>query len=640
MTRTYYGLSELDGYHSHEGELCVIVLSTYQYSTDHPENNVIYNIAIENDTYEDRDSKFVGASICRYVSSQYILNIEHTQYQYDKKGNPTNSAAIGTKLYLGTVLNATAAAGNVIPGTTNATVSTEAGTRASTVTTGTSVSYLTDGAYQTVINSMNVRDEFANNALRGIISKIPDVTSLSKSEISYYCEQAYRWAEYMMTSCANTRASYSGTSGTVNTNNTDTEQYLQELVNGISQSSQIGFTIQTDGSIKVNDTNSAAYANGATFNFKVESGLLSEINDSYEWFSHASTNVGQIITGWANQIGILKWSDLTNAGNSEKINNAHLNISSDNNVANKIPVINSGGVMEVGTCMDFHDLREDHTNASDYNTRLITGNPSLNNGKGNIVTLPNNSGTLALVENTVSTSTTWWGEIISNGKVEGDIKNARHIYMSGNLDIVGQSGTASTIGFSEPVTSPTSPSYRTLIGVNSLTPPQNAQSDWLPAVYINYGLRYERKLQLHGRKIEFIVQNNSPEAYDQNGLVAMTILGRESTGKEGYVGIGTNTPTSKLHVNGAVRIGDILLTSEGSKLKISRYDGTAADVYSTGGVTALGIPSSNSGTVDNVSTKQLNVVGNNNTAKLFVEGSELRVTINNTTYRVNLTQIS
>jgi hypothetical protein len=286
--------------------------------------------------------------------------------------------------------------------------------------------------------------------------------------------------------------------------------------------------------------------------------------------------------------GTLTWSDLTNAGNSEKINNAHLNISSNNNVANKIPVINSGGVMEAGTCMDFHDLRENNTNASDYNTRLQIGNPSLNNGKGNIVTLPNNSGTLALVENTVSTSTTWWGRSISDGKVEGDIKNARHIYMSGNLDIVGQSGTAFSIGFSEPVTSPTSPSYRTLIGVNSLTPPQNAQSDWLPAVYINYGLRYERKLQLHGRKIEFIVQNNSPEAYDQNGLVAMTILGRESTGKEGYIGIGTNTPTSKLHVNGTVRIGNILLTSEGDNtLKISKFDGTAANMYATGGVSSI-----------------------------------------------------
>ena len=291
MTRTYYGLSELDGYHSHEGELCVIV--TNDASIGQPDNNYvghIYNI----DGNGDSTIGFIGASICRYVSSQYILNIEHTQYQYDKKGNPTNSAAIGTKLYLGTILNPTVAAGNVIKSNTVASVSTTAmddpsadpGTRASiagTASTDTSITYQdinNAGNYRMIINSMNVRDEFANNALRGIIANIPNVTSLSKNEISYYCEQAYKWAEYMMTSCANTRGSYSlrSGSGTVNTNNTDTEQYLQELVNGISQSSQVGFTIQTDGSIKVNDNNSAVYANGATFNFKVEPGLLSKIN--------------------------------------------------------------------------------------------------------------------------------------------------------------------------------------------------------------------------------------------------------------------------------------------------------------------------------------------------------------------------
>jgi hypothetical protein len=233
--------------------------------------------------------------------------------------------------------------------------------------------------------------------------------------------------------------------------------------------------------------------------------------------------------------GTLTWSDLTNAGNSEKINISHL----------------PEGILTWSN-LSTYDSNNSHKVAGKY----IDG--------------------------------TWWGQTMQAGNiVEGDINKA------GNINAVGKNIDASaifTFGFSEPITAPAIPSYRTLIGIQPITAPSSYSNPdtWDPSVYVNYGLRYERKLQLHGRKIEFIVQNNSPEAYDQNGLVVMTILGRESTGKEGYVGIGTNNPTSKLHVNGAVRIGNILLTSEGDNtLKISKFDGTAANVYATGGVSSI-----------------------------------------------------
>ena len=188
---------------------------------------------------------------------------------------------------------------------------------------------------------------------------------------------------------------------------------------------------------------------------------------------------------------------------------------------------------------------------------------------------------------------TWWGQTMQAGNiVEGDINRAESIYTIGkNTD----NSTIFTFGFSEPVTAPATPSYRTLIGIQSLTAPSNYSnpSAWDPSVYVNYGLRYERNLELHGKKIKFTVQNNAPESYAQNGLTAMIILGRESTGKEGYVGIGTGNPTSKLHVDGTVRIGNILLTSEGDNtLKISKFDGTAGNIYATGGVSSI-LPSSN-----------------------------------------------
>lgn len=59
----------------------------------------------------------------------------------------------------------------------------------------------------------------------------------------------------------------------------------------------------------------------------------------------------------------------------------------------------------------------------------------------------------------------------------------------------------------------------------------------------------------------------------------------------GYVGIGLENPTEKLHVDGGVRIGNAVLKwdSTNNALKISAADGTSAvNVYSTGGLSALG----------------------------------------------------
>ena len=63
----------------------------------------------------------------------------------------------------------------------------------------------------------------------------------------------------------------------------------------------------------------------------------------------------------------------------------------------KIPFINSAGVMEVGTYVDFHS---DNTTGNDYSTRLYS-----NGENKNAVKLPSGSGTLALTTDNVSSAT-------------------------------------------------------------------------------------------------------------------------------------------------------------------------------------------------------------------------------------------
>lgn len=87
---------------------------------------------------------------------------------------------------------------------------------------------------------------------------------------------------------------------------------------------------------------------------------------------------------------------------------------------NKIPIVASDGVIEIGKYIDFHSINND---GLDYSTRLQAFGTS-----GNVLNLPTTSGTLAMLSDNVASATklanvrTFWGQTFDGGtNVTGNI---------------------------------------------------------------------------------------------------------------------------------------------------------------------------------------------------------------------------
>lgn len=59
--------------------------------------------------------------------------------------------------------------------------------------------------YSITVDSINAVDQFAIQALKSMLEKVPDPSVLSNNEMTYYCESAYKWASYMMTESSKAR---------------------------------------------------------------------------------------------------------------------------------------------------------------------------------------------------------------------------------------------------------------------------------------------------------------------------------------------------------------------------------------------------------------------------------------------------
>lgn len=148
-------------------------------------------------------------------------------------------------------------------------------------------------------------------------------------------------------------------------------------------------------------------------------------------FQANSVNVGRIGVGEDNNPKFMKaadgtWHNIWHSGNhgsgssldADLLDGMHANKS--NTPFGTIPCVKTDGVMEVGHYMDFH---YDNTTNSDYSTRIqVTGNYS------NTVSLPSNTGTLALTSSNVASATklqtarTIWGQSFDGtGNINGNL---------------------------------------------------------------------------------------------------------------------------------------------------------------------------------------------------------------------------
>jgi len=149
----------------------------------------------------DSDDNVIGTGVVVLQSSSYLeITIDGVKYVFDAYGYPRSNNAAGYTLKMAESRVDPVSAGSVVSGSTKY-------TRTYNAETG-EMEYEADpnSSYQMTIDTLNARDQFAIQVLRGIMDNLESPETKGQNEISYYCDVAYKWAAYMMAESSKARA--------------------------------------------------------------------------------------------------------------------------------------------------------------------------------------------------------------------------------------------------------------------------------------------------------------------------------------------------------------------------------------------------------------------------------------------------
>lgn len=180
----------------------------------------------------DGTDTVIGTAIPQYSGNRFNVVIKGEKYIFDSDGNPISQNAI-TAGY-----NLKMASSNFNPQESVVGSTTRSVTRSidenGDVTYGPST---LDKTYQITVDNLNARDQFAIQALRGMLEKVPNPDEIGKNEITHYCEAAYLWAGYMMQESSKARSVIKDADASDNTKSeevgyleTNTEKLLNNIV--------------------------------------------------------------------------------------------------------------------------------------------------------------------------------------------------------------------------------------------------------------------------------------------------------------------------------------------------------------------------------------------------------------------------
>ena len=175
--------------------------------------------------------------------------------------------------------------------------------------------------------------------------------------------------------------------------------------------------------------------------------------------------------------------------------------------------------------------------SSEYQTKITHGETAYNWGDhsdaGYLTGITSSMVTNALGFTPLSNATTFWGQTINNGVVNGNMTDVGSITMRGNLVMNINSLISS--------------------GGNNILQYDGNQTA------LNYGYRSTKPAQIYGTEVQFLIGTSIVARVYNNGT------------------------------DSGLRIGDgmIVWDATNNALKVQKYDGTSANIYATGGVTAL-----------------------------------------------------